>query len=256
MDPSGSRVLPDTAWPRGRYPIAFLPLAVCVCLVISGCQTDAPASVPAPVVGVPPESVPVPEATSPPIDLDRLDELLELGDRALRDDRLLTPVDDSAYDYYQAALKVAPGHPAARHGLDRLVDRYIALASEAAQRGQYDRARNILERAKFVNPDHEGLPMAEAQIDVFRHAKRRRVVLDTSGVSSRSIAVATALTELGRAAKAEGMWVVITARSDAEGRWIYQQLRRAPGERRIRAELVISGTPSVEIVELDDDDSP
>ena len=58
---------------------------------------------------------------------------------------------------------------------------------------------------------------------------------------------------LGARAKAEGMWVVIVAGNDLEGRWIYQQLRRAPGERRIRAELVMGGPPRVEFVRLAED---
>ena len=46
----------------------------------------------------------------------------------------------------------------------------------------------------------------------------------------------------------EGQTVKTT--SDAEGRWMYQQMREAPGERRIRAELTIGSPPSVELIEL------
>lgn len=220
-------------------------------LSLTGCTTPDVTERPPP----PPPSTPItspspPEAPPAPIDLDRLDELLTLGDEALREDRLLTPVDRSAYDYYSQALDVAPDHPAALAGLNKLVDRYLGLAAEAAQRGRYDRARNLLERARFVNAKHEGIALAEAQIDLFEGARRETINLDGGALAARSRDLAATLAGLGGKAKAPGAWVTITARSDAEGRWIYQQLRRAPGDTRIRAELVIGGTPSVQIYEF------
>ena len=216
-------------------------------LLLLGCATPkAPA--PAPVA-----PAPTPEETAPaqpPIDLDRLDRLLTLGDAALKAGRLLAPPGDSAYDYYRDALAVAPNHPAALAGLDRIVDRYVAMANDAIQRGRYDRAKNLLERARFINPDHEGIATADGQIKLLQSSDRRRIALDGASLSERSSEMAASLAKLGVDAKADNAWVVITARNDEEGRWIYQQLRAAPGERRIHAELVIGAAPSVEIYTL------
>lgn len=222
-------------------------------LTVGGCTSVPPK--PAPALPAEPQPAPAPPAApvaEPAIDWDRLDELLTKGDDALKEDRLLTPIDDCAYDYYQQALQVAPDHPAARHGLDRIVDRYIALASEATQRGQHDRAQNILERAKFINAEHQGIAMAEAQLRLFADANRVRVPLDGAELAARSQSLSDQLAALGVRAKAEGTWVVIIARNDAEGRWIYQQLRRAPGERRMRAELILGAPPRIELVALAD----
>jgi hypothetical protein len=220
-------------------------------LSLAGCTNPDVVERPPPTPPSTPMTSPSPpEAPLPSIDLDRLDELLTLGDEALREDRLLTPVDGSAYDYYSLALEVAPEHPAALAGLNKLVDRYLGLAAEAAQRGRYDRARNLLERAKFVNAEHEGIGLAEAQIEMFEGAQRQTISLDGRALAARSRELAATLAGLGGKAKAAGAWVTITARNDAEGRWIYQQLRRAPGDTRIRAELVIGGTPSVQIYEF------
>jgi hypothetical protein len=76
------------------------------------------------------------------------------------------------------------------------------------------------------------------------------VPLDAAALSARSPELASRLAALGALAKQEHTWVTISARNDAEGRWIYQQLRKAPGEHRIRAELVIAGAPSVEIFDF------
>lgn len=225
-------------------------------LVLPGCaaQTEPPAPPPAPA---PPPNIvePPPAAPKVEIDWDRLDTLLILGDAALKDDRLLTPIDDCAYDYYQQALKVAPDHPAPLQGLDRIVDRYVALASEAAQRGQRDRALNILERAKYINAEQPAIAMAEAQLELFGSAQRTHITLDAAALGARSKTVADELARLGVRAKADGTWVAIVARNDEEGRWIYQQLRRAPGERRIRAELTLGAPPRIEFVALSESEA-
>jgi hypothetical protein len=189
-------------------------------------------------------------------DLDRLDQLLTLGDDALKADHLLIPAGQSAYDYYTQALEIAPGHPAALAGRDKVVDRYLGRATDAVQRGQFDLASNLLERARFVNDAHEGIAVVERQIANFRNATRERVVIDGAALAARTPELARKLAVLGQKAKEPGVWVTITARSDPEGRWIYQQLRRAPGATRIRAELVIGGTVSVQFYRLAEAGSP
>jgi hypothetical protein len=229
--------------------IALMSVASCTPPPAAAPLAESPAL---PDISPPPEPQPAPS----PIDLDRLDALLTLGDEALKADRLLTPIDDCAYDYYSAALELAPDHPAAPAGLDKIVDRYVNLATDAAQRGRFDRARNLLERAKFVNSAHEGIALVESRIAQFEDASSRSVPLDAGALAARSSSLADELARLGIQAKAEHAWVTINARNDAEGRWIYQQLRRAPGNRRIRAELVLAAAPSVVIFELQPEENP
>ena len=99
-------------------------------------------------------------------DADRLDALLEKGDRALKEGRLLTPIDNCAYDFYREALVVAPHHPAALHGLQRVAERYVAMAEQAAEKGQYSAARKWLDHARLVDPELESIAAAETQVQV------------------------------------------------------------------------------------------
>ena len=62
--------------------------------------------------------------------------------------------------------------------------------------------------------------------------------------------LAEQLKTLGAQAKAQDAWVIIRARNDAEGRWIYQQLAAAAGDKRIRAELTIGAPPAVDLLQL------
>lgn len=211
------------------------------------------ATPPAPEPAAEPAAIPLPAPASvvvaPPVDIDRLDALLERGDQAMKAGRLLTPIDDCAYDYYREALALAPDHPAAQHGLQRLAERFVGMAEQAAERGQFDAARSLLERARIVSPQLESIAAAQAQIDLRSSAPRSRIALDPAQLSAHDFGMATLLKSLGARAKARDAWVIIRARSDAEGRWIYQQMASAPGNRRIRAELTL-GPPGVELLQL------
>jgi hypothetical protein len=181
---------------------------------------------------------------------DRLDALLEKGDSALKGGRLLTPIDNCAYDFYREALAVAPDHPAALHGLQRIAERYVAMAEQAAEKGQYGTARKLLDHARLVDPDLDSIAAAEAQITVRSSAQRDHTALDAEELASHSTEMSGQLKALGTKAKARDAWVVIRARSDAEGRWIYQQMADSPGERRIRAELTLGSPPGVDLLQL------
>jgi hypothetical protein len=224
----------------GAAMLAALP-------VLNACHGPAPA-----VQETPPTAaaVPAPASPAPPIDTDRLDLLLEQGDRALAAGRLLTPIDECAYDYYRQALVAAPNHPAALHGLERVADRYIGMAEQAAERGQFDTAKTMLKHARYVDPDRPGIAEVEATIELRSNAKRRHVAIDAAQLSEREAGLAEELKTLGAQAKAQDAWVIIRARNDAEGRWIYQQLAAASGEKRIRAELTIGAPPAVDLLQL------
>ena len=66
-------------------------------------------------------------------------------------------------------------------------------------------------------------------------------------MAAREASVRRQLQRIGFEAKTRDALCVITARSDPEGRWIYQQLADSPGEKRVRAEIEIGTPPSVEL---------
>jgi hypothetical protein len=225
-------------------------VGIAVLATVSGCANPAPepaASAPAPAPAAPAQPTPPPK---PKIDIDRLDALLEQGDQALKAGRLLTPIDNCAYDFYKEALVVAPDHPAALHGLERVAERYVAMAEQAAERGQYQSARSMLERARIVAPDLDSIDAMEVQIKMRSTARRQTTVLDAQQLSDHSSTLVGRLKALGAQAKAQDSWVIIRARNDGEGRWIYQQMADSPGARRIRAELTLGAPPAVDLLQL------
>jgi hypothetical protein len=232
---------------RNVMHCARLLLRGALLLGLGACAAPEPTPEPQPAAPAPVAAPPA--VVKPPIDIDRLDALLERGDDAMKAGRLLTPIDDCAYDYYRAALALAPDHPAAQNGLQRLAERFVGMAEQAAERGQFDTARSMLERAEMVSPQLDSIAAVQAQIDLRSSAQRQRIALDAEQLSAHAADLAARLNALGAKAKADDMWVVIRARTDAEGRWIYQQMASAPGNRRIRAELTL-GSPGIELLRL------
>ena len=222
--------------------------AVAALALLAACTTPAPEPSPA-LPSKPPAAVAAP-TKPPPIDLDKLDALLEKGDRAFKDGRLLTPIDDCAYDYYREALVVAPNHPAAQHGLERIAERYVSMAEQAASKQQYDKARQMLDRARIVDPDLDSIATMEMQIRMRSAAERQHTNIDGSQLAARSSDLSAQLKALGARAKAQDAWVTIRAPVDADGRWIYQQMAAGQGERRIRAELTLGSPAAVDLLEI------
>ena len=176
--------------------------------------------------------------------------MLDRADRALADDRLLTPEDDSAYAHYHRAQAMAPDHPGPGRGFERIVERYLELAQLAIERQQWTQAGHMLDRAEFVDRAHTGIAAMRDRLDLFANAERLLLRLDRTALRERSSALAAKLVEFGKRARSPGARVSIRAPSDADARWIYQQLSRSPGDKRIRGEIEIGLPPQVVVLLL------
>ncbi len=207
---------------------------------MEGCQTE-PVE---PPKETPVEAEPEPDPVTPP----GVDELLEQAELALKNDLLAYPEAGSALVLFNEVLALDESNAFAKRGLERIVERYLELAQRAAQRQQFARSRSMLARARLVDPEHPAIEPVTSQVQLLANARRERLKIDKSLLRARSETLLRPLANLGEKARAEGCRTTITARSDAEGRWLYQQLNHAPGERRIRALLQIGSPPQIEVL--------
>ena len=214
---------------------ALVLIGACTAPAPSEPEPEPPPTEPAP----PPAIVVAPD----PGESETFLALLDIAERALADDRLLTPEDDSAYRYYQQALAMAPDHPAPRRGFERIVERYLQLTHLAMEREQWAWARSLMARAATVDRSHPDIAIVRRQIELLANAERLILRLDRGALRERSRAIAQDLMAFGKRARSANARVSIRAPSDADGRWIYQQLSRAPGEERIRGAIEI-GLPA------------
>ncbi len=197
---------------------------------------------------VTPTSSPPPSSIQRAIDWDRVEYLLNRAEEAFKKDQLDAPTNDNAYTWYLRVLEIAPGEPVATYGLERIVERYIERASAAIARQAWITARAELRLAERIDPHSSGILVLRRQIKLLEKAKTWSLTLPTDDVRLRSRFASLKLKNFSSTARTSNARVVIRAGSDADGRWMYEQLNTGPGNRRIRGEIEIGLPPQVRVM--------
>jgi len=176
------------------------------------------------------------------------------GEYTLARDQLLTPDNDNAYNYFLAALKLEPNNQRAKGGLQGIVMRYVDLARQAAARGNYSTATQMLNNARIVDP--ENLLIKEVSSAISEQIKStppvqsykggsNEFLLDTGLLGKNDPQILARLTEIVNKLKSTNSLALIIARSDNEGRWIYQKMREVDPEFRVRGDIKLGSPPRV-----------
>lgn len=237
---------------KSALVIAFI--VPCLSL-LSACQVPfakkpAPVKPPAPVVSAP---VLVPVAQEPLA----LRLVLLNAEYTLAHDQLLTPANDNALMYYRQALAMDPTNVRAKGGLLGIVMRYVDLARQAAARGNYSQATAMLNNARLVDPDNLLIKDVEAGLrEQIKEAPpvaaykggANEYLLDASQLGGESPQMSARLGEIARKLKATDSLALIIARTDPEGRWIYQQMRAAVPGYLVRGDIKLGSPPRVQLI--------
>ena len=86
-----------------------------------------------------------------------IDYLLEQGQQALGENRLLTPALNSAYYYFQSALRLAPETTDAAQGIKHIVERYVVLTNKALEQQDGMMANRYIARGLSIQPGNSEL---------------------------------------------------------------------------------------------------
>lgn len=233
-----------------RIPVACLGWILSAGFLAAGCQSVAPQPE---LETSEPQAVQLPRESRSEVVTRWLDE----ADRALSQDRLLEPADDNAHDRYRAALYLDPGNSRAQSGLHAIVLRYLDMARSAARRGAFAQSQELLNRANTVEP---GSPMVQALVaEVLEEQERQRQLdeqragedtyrLDATLLSRRDQQLVEQLGELARRVQGSGEFVLITSRTDDEGRWIYRQMQEAVPGYLVRGDIQLGSPPRVTLL--------
>lgn len=210
-------------------------------ILLMGCQSR-------PVLPTPQPST---IARPPPVaavDPSEIQALLDAAEAAMERQQWTYPAQDSALVLFDRVLVMDPGNLLAQRGLERIAEHYLELAEAALQRNQLAAAQAMLEWARLVDAGHPDLEPTARKIDLLTNARRERLALEPGKLRERSSDLSQPLQVLGGQAREPNCRATIRVRSDAEGRWVYQQMNRAPGDARIRAQIQIGSPPLVELL--------
>ena len=197
-----------------------------------------------------------------------IEEMLNKADADFAEDHLTTPVNHNAYDRYQAVLLLDKSNQRAALGVRAIADRYLVLSRAQLAKGRFYQARKLLKQSIQVM----GKTKATAQlgVDIYRAEQRARAAsqqallakplpkndaqqtifeLNPGYLSQKNQAVLNELSALGQRVQNTREYVLIYARNDAEGRWIYQQMRKASVGYRLRGNILRHSKPRVVLEE-------
>lgn len=241
-----------------------LSLPLLLSVLLTACVTQEPA--PRTVVQTPPPAVVRP---APPTIEQRVSLLLRQAERALYNDRLLLPAEDNAYDRFQAVLKLQPGNAQAKTGLQMIAMRYIEMGRTALRHSRLSEARIYAQRARQVYPDNPLLrEFEQALADAQRHQAQAAVaaapppsassgagsagatsdseyLLSIAALSKRGDEIKAVLGQIAERIKSSDEVILIVARSDEEGRWLYREMKKAAEGYRIRGDIKVGSPPKV-----------
>lgn len=217
--------------------------------------------------GTKPPSQPMsaPQASSkpaPPREFPReavVQRLLAQADAAFERGRYTTPMEDNAFDQYQAVLMLDPGNKEAQSGLDGVLLAYMDHVRAVMAAGQLSSARELLKRAETYFADAPLLQELRAEVKqaqaVYNEKREElarqdilngeKILLPELELSRRGEDVVAILTALAQRVQDSKESVLIMARNDSEGRWIYKEMQEAVKGHRIRGDIRISRVPAV-----------
>jgi len=176
----------------------------------------------------------------------RVTALLDDAYRAFEEDRLTTPIEDNAYLKFLQVLSIEPLNGTANQGISEIVEKYLAWAILAVERKNYTKALSYVTKANSVDENHLNIKPVEKMIRGRQLASHKVFGIDRQALQKRSTAVIEQLQSIAIQIEYHQAAIVISAPTDGEGRWIYQQLNYAT-ENRIRATFELSSQPEVRI---------
>ena len=174
-------------------------------------------------------------------------DILFEGLQALDADRLLTPIDDNAHARFQRVLAYEPDNEIALQGLQDIVLRYVELAREAGKQGQFEQARLLLDRARFVDTEHPQIAAAWVEIQAEMQSGDLFFDLDDRAVAQRTEAVQQKLADIAMQAKEHDAFVLITSPNDEHARWMFLLMRDAVDGYRLRGNIELAATTRIRL---------
>lgn len=181
-----------------------------------------------------------------------ISQLLYEANEALIRNRLTSPAYDNAYDRFQKVLAIDSRNEPARIGVKRIGRRYLTLSKEADLRGDREKALYYVRIAARVDPNYTAIRHMQAYLEaseVNEVTSGNIFYLNRAELALRNEVIKAKLAEIAGKAQRIDSRLLIVGRNDAEARWIYQQMRNATSNYRLRGNIEYADRPKVVLLD-------
>ena len=184
-----------------------------------------------------------------PQHLRQLALLLDKADKAIERGRFIAPQFDNANGYYRQVLVLDAGNEQALAGLQNLIE---ILSLKAKQSLEIDRIRDYRVYTSWIEQIVPSSPvLAELKaLDPDRQTSGGSWTIAVSDLKARNSNAKKSIKQAALTAKAYQSRVKIIAPTDADGRWIYQQMRSVADEYLFRSSLIIGDKAKIVVLDV------
>ena len=175
--------------------------------------------------------------------------LLDKADKAIERGRFIAPQFDNANGYYRQVLVLDAGNEQALAGLQNLIE---ILSLKAKQSLEIDRIRDYRVYTSWIEQIVPSSPvLAELKaLDPDRQTSGGSWTIAVSDLKARNSNAKKSIKQAALTAKAYQSRVKIIAPTDADGRWIYQQMRSVADEYLFRSSLIIGDKAKIVVLDV------
>lgn len=186
-----------------------------------------------------------------------IDVVLKKADDAFIAERYTQPAHNNAYDRYRAVLMIDPENARAKAGLLAVRDAYLALAEQELTGGSEQHARYFAGLLKELYVGDEKVVALNRRVSALPPKPMpevsnyfiKELPLPEKALAQRGPDIKALLVQVAQRVEQSRESVIILARNDAEGRWIYQQLNAATPDFRVRGDIRIAAKPAIHLQE-------
>ncbi len=186
---------------------------------------------------------------------------LNKAEEAFRKGRLTMPTHDNAYDLFHSVLLINPDNQTARSGLQAILIRFGELVRGAMASRNFGAANALLKQAQTFYPGNALLLDLQKEVrslqKQYHHAVLKQPTDDLTLqefeipgdlLSTDKEQLLPFINSIAQRVKATGESVMIYARTDAEGRWIYRKMKQSVPGYRVRGDIRLSKKPRIAVL--------
>ena len=198
-----------------------------------------------------------------------VERLLDSAEADFRAKRFLPPHARNAYEGFHSVLVIAPKSSEARAGLQAIMLVYVDRARQQLRASRLTEAektlaliRRYFDKTQLLTELRNELSAARKRLNAQLATKKKAstgaaksvvpkyedITLEVSALSGRGEQIVTLLENTAKRLQETDEGVLIFARNDAEGRWIYQTMRKSVPGYRIRGDIRYTKKPRLRIL--------